>query len=1092
MVIDPGFRIHTSNFQRPTSQTPSNFVAKLRKHLRTRRLSAITQPVGDRVLILTFSDGQYHLILEFFAGGNLILVDDNFKILALQRVVSEGANNQRVAVGVTYEFDQELLNNTDPLQVSRTPITKEQLQKWVASVSPDEDDDVNAISGGLNKKKTRRKAKLPSLKKLLYSNMSELSPVLLEQYLQKENIDGNASVKDIDFDDDTVSSIASAVKGSEDRVQELLDADLVTGFIACEKNPNWKKPDDSKQLIPGSIDPSDIEYLYDSFEPFEITVNEGRVETFEGYNLTVDRYFSTVESTRYSLRVNAQEQIAEKRLNAARNETKKRVDGLQEVQGRSILMGTALQASAGRVEEAIAAVKQLQDQGMDWKDMEHLIDLEKKKGNPVARMVASMNLEKNRITLILPNPEEEDSDSDSDDCDETDSEGESDESDSEEESKRASKSDSKSLKVEVDLDLTAYANANNYFDIKKVAAQKQEKTEKNSATALKSAEQKVKLDLKRSLAQEQHALRPMRQSFWFEKFWWFFSSDGYLVIGGKDAQQNEMVFKRHFRKGDVYVHAEIQGASTVIVKNHLGPTAPIPPSTLSQAGSLSICTSKAWDSKVLISAWWVEHGQVSKSAPSGEHLATGSFMIRGKKNFLPPTSLDVGLGIMWIVDEDSTAKYVQQRLEREKMILGDKADELKAAANMPDSQSESESDSESDSDDDMEFPDTEFNLKGDASGDEDSDESDEVEGLDGEDEDEDEEEEDEEEEEKKSEPKQTVAAPSKYDYEDKPEAPPSKIIQGLTANSTAFLPKKRLTAKERREARKAKADANSSINTPTGIEDSTSVEDVLKALTMKSGAGDSTDSSRDVTPGHDTPVSRSSTPALNDSTQSAAQTGPAPPKVRGKKGKLKKIAKKYADQDEEERKLRMDLLGSTKGAERAEQEAVEAAEKKRLEEERRAQRQERIKNQDIRRMLKEEGVAQYDDVDEEDARNQFDSFVARPQKADVVVGAIPMFAPWGALSKFKFKAKMVPGTVKKGKAVKEIVHKMVSAKTDPTMQDTDIPWPNEVDIIGGLKDTELVQPVAVGRVRLVLAGAMSSLGPASKTKGGKNRGRKKR
>lgn len=65
VVIDPGFRIHTSNFQRPTSQTPSNFVAKLRKHLRTRRLSAITQPVGDRVLVLTFSDGQYHLILEF-------------------------------------------------------------------------------------------------------------------------------------------------------------------------------------------------------------------------------------------------------------------------------------------------------------------------------------------------------------------------------------------------------------------------------------------------------------------------------------------------------------------------------------------------------------------------------------------------------------------------------------------------------------------------------------------------------------------------------------------------------------------------------------------------------------------------------------------------------------------------------------------------------------------------------------------------------------------------------------------------------------------------------------------------------------------
>jgi hypothetical protein len=28
--------------------------------------------------------------------------------------------------------------------------------------------------------------------------------------------------------------------------------------------------------------------------------------------------------------------------------------------------------------------------------------------------------------------------------------------------------------------------------------------------------------------------------------------------------------------------------------------------------------------------------QVSKTAPTGEYLPTGSFMIRGKKNFLPP------------------------------------------------------------------------------------------------------------------------------------------------------------------------------------------------------------------------------------------------------------------------------------------------------------------------------------------------------------------------------------------------------------------------------------------------------------------------
>jgi len=43
--------------------------------------------------------------------------------------------------------------------------------------------------------------------------------------------------------------------------------------------------------------------------------------------------------------------------------------------------------------------------------------------------------------------------------------------------------------------------------------------------------------------------------------------------------------------------------------------------------------------KVVTSAWWVTSSQVSKSAPTGEYLPTGSFMVRGKKNFLPPSHL---------------------------------------------------------------------------------------------------------------------------------------------------------------------------------------------------------------------------------------------------------------------------------------------------------------------------------------------------------------------------------------------------------------------------------------------------------------------
>lgn len=57
-----------------------------------------------------------------------------------------------------------------------------------------------------------------------------------------------------------------------------------------------------------------------------------------------------------------------------------------------------------------------------------------------------------------------------------------------------------------------------------------------------------------------------RKPHWFERFHWFVTSENVLVLSGRDAQQNELLVKRHLAKGDVYVHADLHGASTTIVK----------------------------------------------------------------------------------------------------------------------------------------------------------------------------------------------------------------------------------------------------------------------------------------------------------------------------------------------------------------------------------------------------------------------------------------------------------------------------------------------------------------------------------------------
>lgn len=52
---------------------------------------------------------------------------------------------------------------------------------------------------------------------------------------------------------------------------------------------------------------------------------------------------------------------------------------------------------------------------------------------------------------------------------------------------------------------------------------------------------------------------------------------------------------------------------------------------------------------------------MSKTAPTGEYLTVGSFMIRGKKNFLPPHPLIMGFGMLFRLDESSLGSHLNER-----------------------------------------------------------------------------------------------------------------------------------------------------------------------------------------------------------------------------------------------------------------------------------------------------------------------------------------------------------------------------------------------------------------------------------------------
>jgi predicted ribosome quality control (RQC) complex YloA/Tae2 family protein len=80
-----------------------------------------------------------------------------------------------------------------------------------------------------------------------------------------------------------------------------------------------------------------------------------------------------------------------------------------------------------------------------------------------------------------------------------------------------------------------------------------------------------------------------------------------------------------------------------------------------QAATATMCRSKAWDSKIVVSVWWVYAHQVSKSPPAGLYIPAGSFMIYGKKNFIYPPRLEMGITLLYALDQQSIVTHAEDR-----------------------------------------------------------------------------------------------------------------------------------------------------------------------------------------------------------------------------------------------------------------------------------------------------------------------------------------------------------------------------------------------------------------------------------------------
>ena len=133
---------------------------------------------------------------------------------------------------------------------------------------------------------------------------------------------------------------------------------------------------------------------------------------------------------------------------------------------------------------------------------------------------------------------------------------------------------------------------------------------------------------------------PTKQ-FWFERYKWFITSTGKMVLSGRDAHTNDNIVKKHLKDDDVYVHADIHGAPSVILKKGKEAVE----TDYRESCTYALAHSKAWVSAFVEgTAFWALPDQVSKMPQSGEFVPRGAFIIRGKRNYEYHLKIELAIG----------------------------------------------------------------------------------------------------------------------------------------------------------------------------------------------------------------------------------------------------------------------------------------------------------------------------------------------------------------------------------------------------------------------------------------------------------------
>lgn len=350
-------------------------------------------------------------------------------------------------------------------------------------------------------------------------------------------------------------------------------------------------------------------------------------DSYERFNEALDDYFfelDTTEDEETDTSPDFEEEIARKGRIIDQQEGA--IEGFEQQAQEERERAELVYANYGLVDEVLTTVRNALEEGRGWDEIEETFEAGKEQGIDAAERVSGFDPENGMVTVELDD-----------------------------------------MSVALDVQSGVEKNADRLYteakriEEKKAGAEEAIAETREELEALRErkrqweegdAEEEESEDEPEEIDWLSRASIPVRKSEeWYEEFRWFHTSDGYLVIGGRNADENEALVKKYLDRGDRFFHTQAHGGPVTVLKA-TGPSEPakevdFPESSIQEAAQFAVSYSSVWkEGRFADDAYSVDPDQVSKTPESGEYIEKGGFVIRGDRTYHRDTEVGVAVGIV--------------------------------------------------------------------------------------------------------------------------------------------------------------------------------------------------------------------------------------------------------------------------------------------------------------------------------------------------------------------------------------------------------------------------------------------------------------